>query len=146
MTKSKLWVSLATGTVLALALGSAALATDLTDTSNDSDPGASGHAANATLPDKASSVAKAVLAALAAGTNPSTVASKDTDNAKTDTDEAKTESDETKDTDTDNDTEKGPTGSTGAKPGWGCGDDGRTHSGPPGRPNATMPPGCTKSK
>lgn len=143
MTKSKLWVSLATGTVLALALGSAALATDLTDTNGDQDPGAPAHATNATLPDKASSVAKAVLAALTAGTNPSTVTSKDNDTtAKTDTDEAK-DADEANDNDTD--TEKGVTGSTGAKPGFGCGDDNHTHSGPSGRPSATMPPGCTKS-
>jgi hypothetical protein len=33
--------------------------------------------------------------------------------------------------------------STGARPGWGCGDTNHTHSGPPGRPDATPPPGCT---
>ena len=32
---------------------------------------------------------------------------------------------------------------TGARPGWGCGDTNHTHSGPPGRPGATPPPGCT---
>ena len=38
-----------------------------------------------------------------------------------------------------------PTDSTsGARPGWGCGDTNHTHSGPPGRPLATPPPGCTK--
>lgn len=136
MTRSKLWISATAGTVLALALGSAALATELSDTTTDNDPGASGHAANVTLPDKASSVAKAVIAALKAGTNPSTVTSNDNDTSKTD--------DETNDTDTD--TDKGPTGSTGAKGGWGCGDDNHTHSGPAGRPSATMPPGCTKSQ
>jgi len=135
VTKSKLWVSLAAGAVLALALGSAALATDLTDTNAESDPGAP----HATLPDKASSVAKAVLAALTAGTNPSTVASKDADETKTDNDTDKTADN---DADTDNDTGKSPTGSTGAKPGWGCGDNSRTHNGPPGRPGATMPPAC----
>jgi capsid protein len=31
---------------------------------------------------------------------------------------------------------------TGARPGWGCGDTNHTHSGPPGRPNATPPPNC----
>jgi hypothetical protein len=34
--------------------------------------------------------------------------------------------------------------STGARPGWGCGDTNHTHSGPPGRPGATPPPGCTQ--
>jgi hypothetical protein len=32
---------------------------------------------------------------------------------------------------------------TGARPGWGCGDTNHKHSGPPGRPKATPPPGCT---
>jgi opacity protein-like surface antigen len=139
VTKSKLWVSLAAGAVLALALGSAALATDLTDTNDDQDPGAPAHATRPTLPDKASSVAKAVLAALTAGTNPSTVASKDANETKTDIDEAK-DVDETTDKDTDTDK-----GSSGAKHGWGCGDDNHTHGGPSGRPGATMPTGCTKS-
>jgi hypothetical protein len=36
-----------------------------------------------------------------------------------------------------------PTDSTsGARPGWGCGDTNHTHSGPPGRPGATPPPNC----
>jgi ABC-type Na+ efflux pump permease subunit len=35
--------------------------------------------------------------------------------------------------------------SGGARPGWGCGDKNHDHSaGPPGRPDATPPPGCTK--
>jgi len=33
---------------------------------------------------------------------------------------------------------------TGARPGWGCGDTNHKHSGPPGRPGATPPPGCSK--
>jgi len=39
---------------------------------------------------------------------------------------------------------KDSTGASGTRPGWGCGDTNRTHSGPPGRPNATPPLGCTK--
>ena len=27
-------------------------------------------------------------------------------------------------------------------PGWGCGDSARTHTGPPGKPEASPPPGC----
>jgi len=34
--------------------------------------------------------------------------------------------------------------SSGARHGWGCGDTNHTHSGPPGRPDATPPPGCTR--
>jgi hypothetical protein len=33
---------------------------------------------------------------------------------------------------------------TGARPGFGCGDPNHKHSGPPGRPGATLPPGCAK--
>jgi len=39
---------------------------------------------------------------------------------------------------------KDSTGAAGTRPGWGCGDKNHTHSGPPGRPNATPPPGCTR--
>lgn len=35
-------------------------------------------------------------------------------------------------------------GTVGARPGWGCGDPNHTHSGPPGRPGATPPPGCDR--
>jgi hypothetical protein len=36
----------------------------------------------------------------------------------------------------------GTTGASGTRPGWGCGDTNHTHSGPPGRPDATPPPAC----
>ncbi len=39
---------------------------------------------------------------------------------------------------------KDSTSAAGTRPGWGCGDTNHKHSGPPGRPNATPPPGCTK--
>lgn len=35
-------------------------------------------------------------------------------------------------------------GTGGERPGWGCGDPNHTHSGPPGRPDATPPPGCSR--
>ena len=38
---------------------------------------------------------------------------------------------------------KDSTSATGTRPGWGCGDTNHKHSGPPGRPTATPPPGCT---
>lgn len=34
---------------------------------------------------------------------------------------------------------------TGARPGFGCGDENHQHSGPPGRPGATPPPGCANA-
>jgi hypothetical protein len=39
---------------------------------------------------------------------------------------------------------KDGTKSAGTRPGWGCGDQNHKHSGPPGRPGATPPPGCAK--
>ena len=36
------------------------------------------------------------------------------------------------------------TGTSTTRPGFGCGDTNHTHSGPPGRPGASLPPGCTK--
>jgi hypothetical protein len=36
----------------------------------------------------------------------------------------------------------GTAGTAGMRPGFGCGDKNRDHSGPPGRPDATDPPGC----
>ena len=38
---------------------------------------------------------------------------------------------------------KDSTSASGTRPGWGCGDTNHKHSGPPGRPTATPPPGCT---
>jgi hypothetical protein len=38
----------------------------------------------------------------------------------------------------------GTAGTVGTRPGWGCGDTNHTHSGPPGRPGATPPPGCQR--
>ena len=40
---------------------------------------------------------------------------------------------------------KNNTAASGTRPGWGCGDTKHKHSGPPGRPGATPPPGCTKT-
>jgi hypothetical protein len=42
-------------------------------------------------------------------------------------------------------TQPNDSGTTSAKPGWGCGDMNHEHSGPPGRPGATPPPGCSQS-
>jgi hypothetical protein len=141
MTKRKLWTYLAAGSALAIALSSAALGANSTDSNGDATiPAALGHAASVT--DKASSVANAVLEALTGGSNPSTTAS----NANATTEHAtNTNKDETTDTNVSAGQESSPAGTTGTKPGWGCGDDNHTHSGPPGRPGATPPPGCAKS-
>ncbi len=38
----------------------------------------------------------------------------------------------------------GQSGTSGTRPGWGCGDENHVHTGPPGGPSST-PPGCAKS-
>jgi hypothetical protein len=145
MTKPRLWITVAAGSALAIALTTAALGADVTDLNNDS---AGPAVANVSLPDKASSVATAVLGALTGGSNPSTAASNGNSKAG---EQANHDSDEDNDTDeaanedeNENESghEAGPAGTTGTKPGWGCGDTNHTHSGPPGNPGATRP--CDK--
>ena len=145
MIKPKLWTYLAAGGALAIALSSAALGANVTDSSADaSGPTGPGHSASANLPDRASSVASAVLEALTGGANPSTVAAKDKSTAE----HAANPNANANATKTDNDVSEGrvtaPGATTATKPGWGCGDTNHDHSGPPGRPGATPPPGCTK--
>jgi len=88
-----------------------------------------GTAARASLPEQASSVAS--------------VASEKSANA----DEAITTRGRTTETAQNEVTVSAPAAAptdstTGARPGWGCGDTNHKHSGPPGRPGATPPPGC----
>jgi len=88
-----------------------------------------GTAARASLPEQASSVAS--------------VASEKSANA----DEAITTRGRTTETAQNEETVSAPAAAptdstTGARPGWGCGDTNHKHSGPPGRPGATPPPGC----
>ncbi len=148
MAKKKFWSYLAASGALAIALGSVALGADMSVNASASGPGLP-DSANATLPSQASSIASAVLGALTGGSNPSTVASKGKSSASSDQGSTETANDETTETETDNDVSQGNesqrAGTTGTKPGWGCGDDNHTHSGPPGRPGATPPPGCSKS-
>ena len=88
-----------------------------------------GTAARASLPEQASSVAS--------------VASEKSANA----DEAITTRGRTTETAENEVTVSAPAAAptdstTSARPGWGCGDTNHKHSGPPGRPGATPPPGC----
>jgi hypothetical protein len=134
MTKPKLWTYLAAGGALAIALSGAALGADVTDSNADSaNPAALAHR---------SGVATAVLDALTGGSNPSTVAANDNataanTNANTTNDE--TTSDETSDNDVSASQESNQSGSTGTKPGWGCGDKNHSHTGPPGNTTASSP-------
>src|SRR6266498_5890236 len=61
-------------------------------------------------------------------------------------DEDQTEADEDDDNPTISpSTQPNESGTTSTKPGWGCGDTNHEHSGPPGRPDASPPPGCDKA-
>src|SRR2546423_14947330 len=74
MTKPKLWSYLVTGAVV-LALGSAALGADTTDSNQDSSlPAALSHSSSASLPDQASAVATAGPGAPTPGAEPPTPA------------------------------------------------------------------------
>ena len=146
MTKPKRWTYLAAGGALAVALSSAALGANVTASNADAtNPAAPGHGASVT------SVASAVLGTLTGGSNPSTIsrngnATSEHGNATSEqATNTKTNKDETTDTNVSAGQESSPASTTGTKPGWGCGDDNHTHSGPPGRPGATPPPGCAKS-
>jgi hypothetical protein len=69
----------------------------------------------------------------------------DKHNNNNDNNEVATETNENDDPVISASTEAAPSGTTSTKPGWGCGDTNHEHSGPPGRPGATPPPGCDKA-
>jgi hypothetical protein len=141
MAKPKLWTYVVSGAVV-LALGSAALGADSADSNQDATtPAALGAAPS--LPDQASAVAIAVLGALTGGSNPSTIASNGKAGSEQTT--ANTETNTEATTTVSRGQETTEAGTTGTKPGWGCGDTSHVHTGPPGRPGATPPPGCAKA-
>jgi hypothetical protein len=132
MTKPRLWITVAAGSALAIALTTAALGADVTDTSSDlTGP------ANVSLPAQASGVATAVLNALIGGSSPSTDVSNGHSQAASHqaTNEGANDENEAADNDTEGQ-ESNQAGTTGTKPGWGCGDLNHTHTGPPGHPLA----------
>jgi hypothetical protein len=85
-----------------------------------------------------SAVAASVVGALVGGSNPSTLVS------QRDAQRVNAQHDDTNASEVSQGQNVGETGTSGTKPGFGCGDTNHTHSGPPGRPNASLPPGCTK--
>jgi hypothetical protein len=129
--------------IIGAAFASAAIAADTTGALESNVGAVSAAATNvvssASLPAAASEVAVMVLDALAGGSNPSTVASQRSDPESRDqavTGNALSAAQRLV-----------PGGTVGMRPGWGCGDDNHTHTGPPGRPaTAARPPGCTKKK
>ena len=125
---------------MVVALGGAAFGADAfmsvasVTTSNDAAGTSATEHAAVDLP----SVAASVMSALVGGTNPSTVVAQRDSHANV------TQANEDENGVVSNGQALGQTGTPGTRPGWGCGDKNHTHSGPPGRPNASPPPGCNK--
>jgi hypothetical protein len=132
--------------IIGAAFASAAIAADTTG-ALESNVGAVSAAATSvvsgvSLPAAASDVAVLVLDALAGGSNPSIAASQRSDPESRD--QAKTGNGQAANAISAAE-HLAPAGTVGMRPGWGCGDQNHTHTGPPGRPaNAEPPPGCTK--
>jgi hypothetical protein len=104
-----------------------------------------GTAATVSLPEQASSVAREKSANGIATANESikdAIADRARTSEKTETTE--TTEDEVNDVPANPPAKAPRDGTTGARPGWGCGDTNHKHSGPPGRHDATPPPGCVK--
>lgn len=154
---------------LAIALGGAALGSDIRVTvasANAAQDNGASAAQHATLNVDLPAMAANVVSALVGGENPSTFAKHDEVSAQTNADrrggkpEKAEKADKVNDADEDNDEatetevetnvsagqQVAPTGTGGTRPGFGCGDKNHDHSeGPPGRPGASLPPGCTKN-
>jgi hypothetical protein len=92
----------------------------------------------------AASVASSATSSVATQTSQQ-MAEADKHGNQNDNDEVGTETNNNEDPVISASTEAAPSGTTSAKPGWGCGDTNHEHSGPPGRPGATPPPGCDKA-
>ena len=131
--------------ILAGAGASAAVAADNTGALNSSASAFSAAATNAvsnvSLPAAAKGTADMVLSAIAGGTSPSAVASQRSDAESRG--QAKSENAGVISA-AQRQAGGGTAGTVGMRPGWGCGDTNHTHSGPPGRPGASPPPGCER--
>jgi len=140
----KLWARIGAVGIIGAAFASAAIAADTTGALESNVGAVSAAATNVvssmSLPAAANEVAVLVLDALAGGSNPSVAASQRSDPESRD--QAKTENGQGSVISAAQ--HLSAAGTVGVRPGWGCGDTNHTHSGPPGRPNATPPPGCTK--
>ena len=144
--------TIAVGTMI-VALGGAALGADsLVNFANSdaarSDTGSSA-AEHATLNVDLPAAAASVMEALVGGSNPSTtVANHGTANehanANANTHTAQSDVTTQAVTNVSSGQHVGQTGTSGTRPGFGCGDTNHAHSGPPGRPGATPPTGCAK--
>jgi len=125
--------------VIVAAFASAAMAADTSGTVG-SDASSAAAVSKVSLPAAAGAVATAVLDAIAGGSSPSSVAGEKANG------QANKGGDEESSliSAAQRILVAGTAGTVGVRPGWGCGDKNHTHSGPPGRPDATPPPGCDR--
>jgi hypothetical protein len=98
---------------------------------------------NISLPAAANQTAVLVLEAIAGGSNPSAAASQRSDPESRSQAKAK-DGGVSLISAAQGLLRAGTAGTVGMRPGWGCGDENHTHSGPPGRPDADPPPGCNR--
>jgi len=131
---------------LAIALGGAALGADsLASFSNSIQTAAATTAAeHANVKIELPDIAASVVAALTGGANPSTELSRRATNEHANANAKSGDADVAETANVEAGHNVTETGTAGTKPGFGCGDTNHQHSGPPGRPGATLPPGCTK--
>jgi hypothetical protein len=141
----KMWARIGAATILGAAFASAAIAAETSGAADASvsTSTASSVVSSVSLPAAASQVAAQVLDAIAGGSNPSAVASRRSDDAPAGLAKAGSAVSGLISA-AQQMIGAGTAGTAGVRPGWGCGDNNHTHSGPPGRPDATPPPGCAK--
>ena len=141
----KLFMRMGAVAILGAAGASAAIAADNTGTRASAFSAAATNAVSkVSLPAAASETAVMVLGAIAGGADPSAVASQRSEaESRGQAKQAKSES-EGLISAAQRQGGGGTVGTVGVRPGWGCGDKNHTHSGPPGRPAASPPPGCQR--
>lgn len=145
--RRKTWAQIGAASLIVGALASAAIGAESSGTLGSSAgaiPVAAAKALDsASLPAAANQAATIVFEAIAGGSNPSVAASRRSDGEPGAQGNKGGEA-----TSLISAAQRvvgaGTAGTAGVRPGWGCGDPNHTHSGPPGRPNATPPPGCNK--
>ena len=141
---TKLLMRVGAVAILGAAGASAAIAADNTGTTANAFSGATNAVSKISLPAAANETAVMVLEAIAGGAGPSTVASQRS--AAESRGQAKQAKNENAGliSPAQRQGGAGTVGTVGVRPGWGCGDKNHTHSGPPGRPGASPPPGCDR--
>jgi hypothetical protein len=143
----KMWARIGAVAVIGAAFASAAIAAETTGTLDTNvralTAAASTATGNVSLPAAASQVATLVHDAITGDSSPSVAASRRSDDASAAKGKSGGEAGGLISA-AQRMIGAGTAGTVGVRPGWGCGDTNHTHSGPPGRPDASPPPGCAR--